>query len=179
MVEFAYRAVPERDGFVGLFHGGSARGATLDAVRDAVGDVAEPVLDITGVELVDNGSTVLARMTLAADIPEEVADGTITYRIFLQFGEYDCRMGIEVTTSGRVPSLYDGGCGPPPGDFGRVQGATVEIVLLQDAPPRRGSLRLEMLTRFGGDGISTMGYSKTVRCGWTPPNGTSGRWRGR
>ena len=127
VVEFAYRAVPERDGFVGLFHGGSARGATLDAVRDAVGDVAEPVLDITGVELVDNGSTVLARMTLAADIPEEVADGTITYRIFLQFGEYDCRMGIEVTTSGRVPSLYDGGCGPPPGDFGRVQGATVEM----------------------------------------------------
>ena len=124
VIEFAYRGVAERDGFAGLFHGGSARGATLDAMRDAVGDVVEPVLDITGVELVDNGSTVLVRMTLAADVPERVPDGNIGYRIFLRFGDYHCEMGIAVTTSGREP--ITGGCGPPPGEFSRVQGATIE-----------------------------------------------------
>ena len=126
VVELGYRAVAERDGFVGLFHGGSARGRTLGAADDAVGDVGEPVLDITSVELVDNGSTVLARMTLAEDVPQEVADGTISYRIFLKFANYDCAAGLEVTASGRKPFSF--GCGAEPVGVGyRVRGATVEI----------------------------------------------------
>ncbi len=126
VVEFAYRAVAERDGFVGLFPGGSTGGSTLDAVRDPVGDVDEPGMDVTGVELVDNGSTVLARMTLAADVPEEIVNGTIRYGVFFRFGEYDCEMGFAVTAGGRRPSAGSG-CGPPPGEFGRVRGATVEM----------------------------------------------------
>ena len=86
-IELAYRAVAERDGFVGLFGGLGGRGRILDAAAEAAGDVAEPVLDITDLELVDNGTTLLFRMTLAADVPEQVDDGEIDYRIFLLFGE--------------------------------------------------------------------------------------------
>ena len=126
VVEFAYQAIAEQDGFVGLFHGGSARGPTLDAADDAVGDVGERVLDLTSVELVDNGSTVLARMTLAADIPEHVPDGEIDYRVFLHFGNYDCDLGLAVTADGRRP--FSGGCGPVPSGLGyRVRGATIEM----------------------------------------------------
>ena len=123
-IELAYRAVAERDGFVGLFHGLNVRGRTLDAVDDAVGDVVEPVLDITGVEIVDNGSTLLARMTLAEDVPERVADGAILYRIILKFGDYNCGVGVSVTATGR----RSGGCGASPGVVGyRVQGTSIEI----------------------------------------------------
>ena len=126
VVEFAYRTIAERDGFVGLFHGGSALGPTLDAADDAVGDVGEPVLDLTSVEVVDNGSTMLARMRLAEDIPEHVPDGEITYRIFLHFGNYDCDLGLAVTANGRKP--LSGGCGPVPSEVGyRVRGATIEF----------------------------------------------------
>ena len=133
-IELAYRTVAERDGIVGLFHGQNGRGRTLDAFDDAVGDVwvddaggdvAEPMLDITRVEIMDNGSTLLARMTLAEDVPERVADGEITYRFLLRFGDYDCGVGVDVTATGRRPW---GGCGPAPRAFGyRVQGTTLEI----------------------------------------------------
>ena len=125
VIELAYRAVAERDGFVGLFYGPHVPGRTLDAAVDAVGDVVEPVLDITSVEILDNGSTLLARMTLAEDVPERVADGEIVYRIGFDFRNFDCVTGVSVTTSGRKPW---GGCGPSPGVGGyRVSGATIEI----------------------------------------------------
>ena len=125
VIELAYRAVPERDGIVGLFHGLNAGGRRLDTVDDAVGDVAHSVLDITRVELVDNGSTVLARMTLAENVPERIADGAIEYRIFLGLGEFQCAVGVEVTESGRRP-FRD--CSPSPAVVGyRVHGASVEI----------------------------------------------------
>ena len=37
----------------------------------------------------------------------------------------DCHMGIKVTPRGREP--LSGGCGPPPGEFSWVQGATIEM----------------------------------------------------
>ena len=128
VIELAYRAVAERDGFVGLFHGLNVPGRTLDAADDAVGDVvgevAEAVLDITGVEILDNGSTLLARMTLAEDVPERVADGAIAYRFLLRFGDYDCGFHVTVTATGR----RSGGCGESPAAVGyRVQGRTIEI----------------------------------------------------
>ena len=123
-IELAYRAVAERDGFVGLFHGLNIRGRTLDAANDAVGDVEEPVVDITDVELVDTGSTLLFRMTLAADVPERVTDGTIGYRIFLDFGAYDCTVELWVDADGRRTNT----CGPAPWRVGyRVRGTTVEL----------------------------------------------------
>ena len=125
LIEFAYRAVAERDGIVGLFPGLNDRGRTLDILDAAVGNVALGVLDITRIELVDNGSTVLATMTLAEDIPEQVADGAIDYRIFLSFGDIDCGAGITVTASGRAPFTS---CRPAPTVVGyRVHGATIEI----------------------------------------------------
>ena len=129
VIELAYRAVPERDGIVGLFHGQSGSGRLLDTVDDAVGDVVgdvgEPMMDITSIELLDNGSTLLYRVTLAEDVPERVADGEIVYRIGLDFGNYDCSTGVSVTASGRKPW---GVCGPSLGVGGyRVSGATIEI----------------------------------------------------
>ena len=124
-VELAYRAVAERDGFVGLFSVLSGRGRILDAPAEAAGDVEEPVLDITDLELVDTGSTLLFRMTLAEDVPEQVDDGAITYRIFFAFGEYDCGVGLEVNADGREPFF---GCGPAPYRSGhRVRGSTIEL----------------------------------------------------
>ena len=125
VIEFAYRAVAERDGIVGLFHGLNDRGRTLDILDAAVGNVALGVLDITRIELVDNGSTVLATMTLAEDVPEQVADGAIDYRVFLSFGDRECAAGITVTADGRAPFTW---CGPAPSVVGyRVHGATIEI----------------------------------------------------
>ena len=124
-IELAYRAVAERDGFVGLFRALSGRGRILDAPAEAAGDVEEPVVDITDLELVDTGSTLLFRMTLAEDVPEQVDDGEIDYRIFFGFGEYDCRVGLEVNANGREPFF---GCGPAPYSFGhRVRGSTIEL----------------------------------------------------
>ncbi len=125
-IELAYRAVAERDGLVGLFGAPSGRGRTLDTPAEPAGDVEEPVLDITDLELVDNGSTLLFRMTLAADVPKTVDDGEIDYRIFPRFGEYDCVVGLEVNATGREPFMGD--CGPEPRRYGhRVRGSTVEL----------------------------------------------------
>ena len=115
----------ERDGIVGLFHGEDAHGRRLDTVRDAADDVGYGVLDITTAELVDNGSTILARITVAEIVPEQMADGEIEYRIFLDFGDHRWAAGIEVTASGRRGfTSYS----RPPRVVGyRVQGATIEI----------------------------------------------------
>ena len=125
VIELAYRSVPERDGIVGLFPGLNARGRTLDSVEDRVGDVPHAMLDITRVEWIDTGSTLLARLTLAEDVPEHVADGAIEYRVFLNSGAWECAVGIEVTASGRRP-FKD--CVPDPLVVGyQVHGATMEI----------------------------------------------------
>ena len=124
-IELAYREVAEQDGFVGLFRTLSGRGPILDAPSEPAGDAEEPVVDITDLELVDTGSTVLFRMTLAADVPERVDDGEIDYRIFFGFGEYDCRVGLAVNANGRE-SFF--GCGPAPYSSGyRVRGSTIEL----------------------------------------------------
>ena len=124
-IELAYRAVAERDGFVGLFRTPSGRGRILDAPAEAAGDVEEPVVDITDLELVDTGSTLLFRMTLAADVPEQVDDGEIAYLIFFRFGEYDCVARLAVNANGREPVWR---CRPAPHSFGhRVRGSTVEF----------------------------------------------------
>ena len=125
VIELAYRVVAEQDGIVGLFHGKNARGRRLDAVSDTVDDVRYAVLDITTAELIDNGSTMLARITLAEDVPEQLADGAIEYRIFLYFGDYRWAAGIEVTASGRRSfTSYS----RPPRIVGyRVHGSTIEI----------------------------------------------------
>ena len=125
-IELAYRAVAERDGLVGLFRASSGRGRTLDTPAEPAGDVEEPVLDMTGLELVDTGSTLLFRMTLAEDVPERVDDGEIDYRIFPRFGAYACGIGLEVNAAGREAFMW--GCGPEPRRFGhRVRGSTIEL----------------------------------------------------
>ena len=134
-IEFAYRQVSERDGIVGLFHGTAARGQTLGAVEDAVGDVANATVDIASVELVDNGSTVVASVTMAADIPARVSSGSVEYRVFLDFDGKSCAVGLQVNTTGRRELSW---CGAAPSVVGyRVQGATLEIpiskTLLNDA----------------------------------------------
>ena len=117
----------ERDAIVGLFHGLKTRGRTLDALNADVGNVEIGVLDITRIALVDNGSTVLARMTLAEDVPERVAEGTIDFRVFLRFGDVDCAVGVAVSAGGRAPFTW---CGPSPNVVGyRVRGATIEITI--------------------------------------------------
>ena len=63
-VELAYREVSERDGIVGLFHGAEARGPVLSAADDDAGDAPNATLDIISAELVDNGSTVIASVTM-------------------------------------------------------------------------------------------------------------------
>lgn len=126
-IELAYRAVAERDGFVGLFRALSGRGHILDTPAEPAGDVEEPVLDITDLELVDTGSALLFRMTLAEDVPEAVDDRRIEYRIFPRFGAYDCLVGLEVNATGREP-IRGEGCGATPRTLGhRVRGSTVEL----------------------------------------------------
>ena len=124
VIELAYRTVPERDGFVGLFHGQGAQGRTLDVLDDAVGDVEHAFLDITRVEFEDRGSTVLASMTLAEDVPESVPDGEIGYRFLLSLGATDCQAELAITSSGRRPSSS---CGSVGSVGYRVHGATLEI----------------------------------------------------
>ena len=124
-VQFSYLAAPERDGIVGLFNGVPAPGRTLDSVDDAVGDVASGVLDIVNVEWVDNGITLLARLTLAEEIPAEVTEGTISYRVGLRFAGTDCAVSVDVNASGRRAGHW---CGPAPRVAGfLVRGATIEI----------------------------------------------------
>ena len=125
VIELAYQAVPERDGIVGLFPGLNARGRTVDTFDDAVGDVARGVLDVTEIGWVDSGNVMLVRMTLAEDVPEQVAEGEINYRVFLHFGDSECWAGIAVTTSGRRTFAV---CDDMWGSVGyRVHGATLEI----------------------------------------------------
>ena len=139
-IELGYHTVPERDGIVGLFHGLSTRGRTLDSFDDPAGDVANAVLDIVRIEFVDNGSTVLARMTLAGNVPAVMHDGEISYRIFLRFGGTECAAGIVVAASGRRPFLDR--C-PDPVVVGYRGGRhDHRDSHLEDAPQRRGSLFL-------------------------------------
>ena len=134
MVQLAYRSVAERDGIVGLLHGGNTRGRTLDSVEDPASDVARGFLDILRVEWADNGSTILARITLAGPVPTEIADGEITYGLFLRFGNNEFGLGIEVTEAGRSPWTSEGG---DTAIGHTVQGATIELffskTLLGDA----------------------------------------------
>ena len=134
-IELAYRQVSERDGIVGLFHGAAARGPTLGEVDDPVGDVSYSTVDIASLELVDNGSTVVASVTMAAEIPARVSAGSVEYRVFLDFDGKNCAVGLEVNTTGRRDLSW---CGDAPKVVGyRVQGATLEIpiskTLLNDA----------------------------------------------
>ena len=126
-IKLAYRTVAERDGLVGLFQAQSGRGPVLDKPGEAAGDVDEPAVDITDLELVDAGSTLLFRMTLAQDVPARVEDGEIEYRIFFGFGEYDCSAALEVNATGRESTIW---CGPNPNGSGfghRVDGAIIEF----------------------------------------------------
>ena len=95
-VELAFRKVAERDGIVGLFHGADARGASLDVLTDQAGDVSHPMLDIVRAELVDNGSTILARIELAAGR----AAGRSTEFDFLRGQAGVCRLGLRVGHQG-------------------------------------------------------------------------------
>ncbi len=125
VIELAYRTVAERDGIVGLFHGLSIRGRTLDSFDDPAGDVENPALDIVRIEFIDNDSTVLARMTLVGDVPAMMHDGAISYRIFLRLGGTECAAGIVVGASGWRPILD--GCVVPKAVGYRVDGTTIEI----------------------------------------------------
>ena len=134
-IELAYRQVSERHGIVGLFHGADARGPTLGAVDDPVGDVSNSTVDIASFELVDNGSTVVASVTMAADIPARVSSGSVEYRVFLDFDGKSCAVGLEVNTTGRSDLSS---CGITPEVVGyTVQRDTLEIpiskTLLNDA----------------------------------------------
>ena len=124
VIEFAYRKVSERDGIVGLFHGAGARGEVLGAATDDTGDVSTASIDIVSGELVDHGSTVIASVTMADDIPDRVSSGQLSYRFHLGGFGGPCAVGLTVGATGRRPD----GCGPDPGTVGyTVQGRTLEI----------------------------------------------------
>ena len=132
VIEFAYRRVSERDGIVGLFHGTGARGGVLSAAEDDSGDVPNATVDIVSAALVDNGSTVIASVTMADDIPDRAASGSINYRFNLDFdGSTDaCTVQLSVGASGRRRARTWGGCGDgaSPKRVGyTVQGPTLEI----------------------------------------------------
>ena len=125
IVELAYRSVGERDGIVGLFHGINTSGTALDKVDEELGEIANGVVDLTSIELVDNGSTLLARINVAEEVPERVPDGYLEYRVFLDFGGSRCAVGMGISENGRRGFTW---CGLAPAVVGyRVQGATVEI----------------------------------------------------
>ena len=125
-VELAYRKVSERDGIVGLFHGAGAHGDALSAATDNSGDVPHTFLDIVSAKLVDNGSTVIASVTMADDILAQVSSGRISYQF--RFGSA-CRVEVEVRTMGRRGDSGLG-CGPDPTEVGyTVQGRTLEILI--------------------------------------------------
>ena len=124
VIELAYRKVPERDGIVGLFHGAEARGAVLGAATDDVGNVRNATVDVVSAELVDNGSTVIASVTMAADIPDRVSSGSLSYQFYLDFGADICAVEVRIGAAGRTPD----GCGYVPSAVGyRVRGPTLEI----------------------------------------------------
>ena len=124
-VELAYRKVSERDGIVGLFHGAGAHGDALSAATDESGDVPHTFLDIVSAQLVDNGSTVIASVTMADDIPAQISSGHVTYGFSL--GSV-CRVNVHVRTMGRRGTSW--GCGPDPTVVGyTVQGRTLKILI--------------------------------------------------
>ena len=126
VIELAYRAVPERDGIVGLFHGRSGAGRIVGSIADAGSDVSHGILDVRKAELVDKGSTLLATITLAQNVPERITRSSISYDAFLSFGGTDCSVGVVVDAEGRRP--FASWCGPQPSRVGsRVQGRTVQI----------------------------------------------------
>lgn len=125
MVELAYRQVSERDGVVGLFSGLDARGRTLSAIDDAVGDVSQPFLDVVSTRLVDNGSTVIASLTMAGNVPERVSSGLLSYQVHVNFNGRSCEVSLAVRTTGREGSTA---CRPAPTAIGyTVQGSTLAI----------------------------------------------------
>ena len=133
VIELAYRKVSERDGIVGLFHGARARGGVLGAATDDSGDVSRADVDIVSAELVDNGSTMIASVTMAADIPDRVSSGRLSFRIYLHFGGADTRKwSVGVGAAGRTTW----GFGPSPGVVGyTVQGRTLEMMIPKTAWP--------------------------------------------
>lgn len=125
VVEFAYRQVSERDGIVGLFSGLDAHGRTLGAIDDAEGDISQPFLDVVSARLVDNGSTVIASLTVAGNVPERVSSGLLSYQVHVNFNGRSCDVSLTVRTTGREGSTA---CRPAPMAIGyTVQGSTLEI----------------------------------------------------
>ena len=128
LVELAYPAVPERDGIVGLFHGGNGSRRTLDSIEDEGADVSNGFLDITAAELIDNGSTMLVAISLAAEVPDRIARSSIDYAVHLRFGDTACSAGLRVGPDGARP--FASWCGPQPAAVGsRARGRTVEITI--------------------------------------------------
>ena len=129
VVELAYRTVAERDGIVGLFHGMNDHGRMLDTADDGLGDAStkgNAVVDISRIELVDRGSTVLVRINVAGDVPNQVPDGTIDYRFILEFGDYSCAAGVGISQNGTRGFTW---CASPGVVGYRVHGTTVEIAI--------------------------------------------------
>ena len=147
VIELAYRTVPERDGIVGLFHGTRARGRVLSAANDASGDVnrgPNATVDIISAELVDNGSTVIASMTMADDIPDS---GDLSYRVYL---DGDCMVGLRVEVTGRRPTWS---CGERPRTVGyAVQGPTLEIYVSKTLLLERRAVSWTMRAIWWGPG---------------------------
>ena len=128
VIELGFRKVAERDGIVGLFHGGEARGATLDVLTDPAGDVSHPMLDIVRADLVDNGSTVIARVELAADIPPVVPTSSVSYDVKWESRDWDCAMGIKVDQTGQQPFM-GWWCGEPNDVGAWVDGNVLEVAV--------------------------------------------------
>ena len=161
-VELSYRALPERDGFVGLFHGRDALAGTLDSMDDPAGD-APGAVDITGVEMMDNGSTLLARMTLAENVPEAVAEGRITYRIVLHTGDTERWVELKITASGREPDTHNT---PDPDVVGfRVRGATIELWISKTLFDGADQFAWEADANWRGRGRDSMTGRGYVRVG--------------
>ena len=147
VIEFAYQQVPERDGIVGLFHGTDARGRVLNAATDDVGNVRNATVDIVSAELVDNGSTVIASATMAADIPEQASSGSLEYRFYLNFGTGTCRLKLSVGVTGRASD----GCGVAPSAVGyTVRGPTLEIPISKTLWPEKQAVSWHMRARWWG-----------------------------
>ena len=147
VIELAYRQVPERDGIVGLFHGTGARGGVLGTATDDVGNVRNAIVDVVSAELVDNGSTVIASVTMAADIPERVSSGSLSYRFYLDFGTDICAVELRVRAAGRTPN----GCGFVPSAVGyRVQGPTLEIPISKTLWPDNRAVPWRMTANWSG-----------------------------
>ena len=149
VIEFAYRKAPERDGIVGLFHGAGAGGEVLGAATDDFGDAPRADVDIVSAELVDNGSTVIASVTMAADIPDVVSSGGLDYRFYLldSGGTDTCRLMLSVGATGRTPD----GCGPNPGTVGyTVRGRTLDIPISKTLWPEDRAASWQVTTTWRG-----------------------------